>query len=334
MSTTIIAGLREGLAREMESDDRVFVMGEDVGIGGSFHLTLGLRDRFGQERVRDTPVSEAGFVGLAVGAAIAGMRPVVDFQYGDFLLPAADQIIQQAAKLPAMSGGQFDIPLVLHAPTGASGRGAQHANSVENYFFGVPGLTLAAPATAFDAKGAMTTAIRAERPVMILSHKYLYGSQGRDVVDGNGIVDDVPAEPYEIEIGTAAVRRKGSAVTIVSALLMVHRALDAADVLAERGIDAEVIDMRWLAPLDVETVIESVTRTGRLVVVEEGPWRGGWGATVAAAVASEALGYLDAPIRRLAGPDHPLPFAPHLERELIPTAERIVSTVEQLLGVI
>lgn len=323
--TTLIAGLRQALSSEMEADDRVFVMGEDVGIGGSFHLSLGLLDRFGSERIRDTPVSESGFVGLAIGAAIAGMRPVVDFQYGDFLLPAADQIIQQAAKLSVMSGKKLTVPIVLHAPTGMSGRGAQHANSIENIFFGVPGLTVATPSTAYDAKGAMTTAIRHAGPVLILSHKYLYGSKGRAFVDGRGVVDDVPDDPYEIPIGKAVVRRRGDDVTIVGSLLMVHRALDAADLLAREGIEAEVIDMAWLSPMDTQTVIDSVSRTGRLVVVEEGSRRGGWGSAVIAAVATVALTDLDAPVSHLAGADQPPPAAPHLEQFLIPSTEQILA---------
>ena len=331
-SRTIIESLRLGLAGEMDDDERVFVLGEDVGIGGSFHLTLGLTEKYGTERIRDTPVSEAGFVGLAIGAAMAGMRPVVDFQYGDFLLPAADQIIQQACKLRHMSGGQVRVPLVLHTPTGASGRGAQHANSVENYFYGVPGLTLGAPATAWDAKGMMTAAIRSQDPVLLVGHKYLYGSSGRDVHDGEGVVADVPDDPYEVPVGTAVVRREGRHITIASALLMMHRSLDAAEQLARDGVDAEVVDMRWLAPLDTDTVVRSVRKTGALLVVEEGPGRGGWGGTVAAAVADEAIGSLDAPIRRLTGPDTPLPFAPHLEQQLVPGADRIVAEVRQLLG--
>ena len=326
---TLIAGLRQALSSEMETDERVFLMGEDVGIGGSFHLSLGLIDRFGPERIRDTPVSEAGFVGLAIGAAIAGMRPVVDFQYGDFLLPAADQIIQQAAKFSVMSGRKVSVPLVLHAPTGMSGRGAQHANSIENIFFGVPGLVVAAPSTAYDAKGAMTTAIRHSSPVLILSHKYLYGSKGRAFVDGQGVTGEVPDEPYEIPVGKAVVRRKGDDVTIVGSLLMVHRALEAAEILACEGIEAEVIDMVWLSPLDTNAVVTSVARTGRLVVVEEGPPRGGWGSAVIAAVATRALMEVDAPVMHLSGWDQPPPAAPHLESFLVPTAERIVDAVRE-----
>jgi acetoin:2,6-dichlorophenolindophenol oxidoreductase subunit beta len=330
--TTIIEALRRGLDGELATDERVFVMGEDIGIGGSFHLTLGLPEKYGHDRIRDTPVSEAGFVGLAIGAAIGGLRPVVDFQYGDFLLPAADQVIQQACKLEFMSGGQVSVPLVLHAPTGASGRGAQHANSIENFFFGVPGLIVGVPSTPYDAKGMMTTAIRAPRPVLICSHKHLYGSKGRRLEDGTGATGDVPDAPYEIPIGEAVVRRAGRDLTIVSALLMVHRALQAAEVLAADGIEAEVIDLRWLAPLDTETVVESVRRTGRLLIVEEGPGRGGWGGSVGLAVASQAIDSLDAPIRHLSGPDTPMPFAPHLEAELVPSRDRVVAEARVLVG--
>lgn len=328
--TTIIEALRTGLSGEMEVDDRVFVMGEDIGIGGSFHLTLGLLDRFGADRIRDTPVAEAGFVGLAVGAAMAGRRPVVDFQYGDFLLCAADQVINQASKLRHMSGDQVRVPLVLHAPTGASGRGAQHANSIENVFFGVPGLQVVVPSTPYDAKGAMTTAIRSEDPVLICSNKHLYGSKGRRA-ETHGDLQHVPDEPYEIPVGEAVVRRPGRDVTIVSALLMLHRALQAANELAADGIEAEVVDLRWLSPLDTATVVGSVSHTGRLLVVEEGPALGGWGAHVAAAVAEDALDCLAAPISRLSGPNTPMPFAPHLEAELIPSVERVRDAARTLV---
>ncbi len=328
--TTIIEALRTGLADAMDADERVFVMGEDIHIGGSFHLTLGLLDRFGPERIRDTPVAEAGFVGLAIGAAIGGLRPVVDFQYGDFLLCAADQVIQQATKLRFMSGGQLSVPLVLHAPTGASGRGAQHANSIENLFFAVPGLTVGVPSTPFDAKGMMTTAIHHPEPVLICSHKHLYGSKGR-AVEAATAIEEVPAAPYEVPIGKAALRREGADITIAAALLMVHRALQAASTLTAEGIEAEVIDLRWLAPLDTDTVLASVEKTGRLLVVEEGPGRGGWGASVVSAVADRGLAYLDAPIRRLNGPDTPVPFAPHLEQQVIPTAARIADAARTLV---
>jgi pyruvate dehydrogenase E1 component beta subunit len=329
VSATVIEALRSGLTDEMESDPRVVVLGEDIGIGGSFHLTLGLLERFGPERIMDTPVAEAGFVGLAIGAAIGGMRPVVDFQYGDFLLPAADQIIQQATKFRLMSGGQVRVPLVLHAPTGASGRGAQHANSIENLFFGVPGLTVGVPSNPYDAKGMMTTALRHPDPVLVCSHKHLYGSKGRAVEAS--AMGEVPAEAYEIPVGQAEVRRSGADITIVGALLMVHRALAAAERLAAEGIGAEVIDLRWLSPLDTETVVASVRRTGRCLIVQEGSPLGGWSGAVAAAVADRAIDALDAPVRRITGPHQPIPFAPHLEAQVVPTVERIVAESRMLV---
>jgi acetoin:2,6-dichlorophenolindophenol oxidoreductase subunit beta len=327
---TVIEALREGLASEMVADPSVFVMGEDISIGGSFHLTLGLLERFGSERIRDTPVAEAGFVGWGVGAAIAGLRPVVDFQYGDFLLPAADQIIQQACKMHLMSGGQVHVPLVLHAPTGASGRGAQHANSIENYFFGIPGLTVGVPSTPYDAKGMMAAAIRHPEPVLVCSHKHLYGSKGR-AVEATAL-GDVPDEPYDIPIGQAVVRRPGRDITIVGALLMVHRAMSAADALAKEGIEAEVIDLRWLSPMDSDTVVASVRRTGRCLIVQEGSPLGGWSGAVAAAVADGAIDSLDGPVRRVTGPTHAIPFAPHLEAEVVPTVDRIAHEVRRLMG--
>lgn len=329
--TTLITALRMALTDEMEADPRVFIMGEDVGIGGSFHLSLGLLERFGPTRIRDTPNSESGFVGLGIGAALGGLRPVIDFQYGDFLLCAADQVVQQAAKFHFMSGGQVNVPLVLHAPTGASGRGAQHANSVENFFFGVPGLIIGVPSTPYDAKGMMTAAIRHSAPVLLCSHKHLYGTAGRTVIQldtGN----EVPLEPYEIPIGHAVTRRTGSDVTIVGVLLTAHRALEAAVELAHDGIEADVIDLRWLAPLDTSMVVESVRRTGRLVVVQEGCAPGGWASFVTAVVAEQAIDALDAPIRQLTSPNIPVPFAPHLEKQMVPSASAIASAARTLLG--
>ncbi len=327
--TTIIEALRDGLASEMEADPRVFVMGEDISIGGSFHLTLGLQARFGERRILDTPVSEAGFVGLAVGAAVADLRPVVDFQYGDFLLCAADQVIQQACKLRLMSGGQVHVPRVLHAPTGASGRGAQHANSIENLFHAVPGLTVGVPSTPYDAKGMMAAAIGHPEPVLVCSHKHLYGTKGREVEAS--ALGDVPSERYTIPVGEAVIRRPGRDITIVGALLMVHRAVAAADQLAAEGIDAEVIDLRWLSPMDTATIVESVRRTGRCLIVQEGSPLGGWSGSVAAAVAAGALDRLDAPVRRLTGPETAIPFAPHLEAQSVPTVSLITSAARELV---
>ncbi len=330
---TIVQAMREAIREEMHRDGGVFVLGEDIRIGGSFLFTLGLLDEFGPERVLNTPISEAGFVGLAIGAAIQGMRPVVDFQYGDFLFMAFDQIVQQGSKLRYMSGGQVKIPMVLQMPTGASGRGAQHANAMEGYLFHIPGIKLVTPASPYDAKGLLKSAIRDDNMVFFCGHKHLYGSKGRKLVESSISTGHVPEEEYTIPLGVGDVKRKGSDVTVVANLLMLHHALNAAEALAqEPGISVEVIDPRCLVPFDTDLVVESVKKTGRLVIVEENTQRGGWGAQVAADVADRALAYLDAPIRRVATPDVPIPFAPVLESHVIPDEARIRAAIMELAG--
>ncbi len=328
---TIVEALREALREEMQRDASVFLMGEDIRLGGSFSFTLGMLDTFGAERVVNTPISESGFIGLAIGAAIQGLRPVVDFQYGDFLFCAMDQIVQQAAKLRYMSGGQVRIPLVIHLPTGASGRGAQHANSMEGFLFHIPGIKLVAPASPYDAKGLFKAAIRDNNPVILCAHKHLYGSKGRQLVESSLSTEYVPEEEYTIPLGVADVKREGRDITVVANLLMLHHALNAAASLAGEGIDVEVVDPRTLVPLDVETIGASVRKTGRLLIVEENNERGGWGAQVAAEVASREFGYLKAPIRRAATPDVPIPFAPVLESAVVPGEERIRRAVLEML---
>jgi acetoin:2,6-dichlorophenolindophenol oxidoreductase subunit beta len=329
---TIVQALREAVREEMNRDEEVFVLGEDIRIGGSFLFTLGLLDEYGPERVINTPISEAGFVGLAVGAAIQGMRPIVDFQYGDFLFTAFDQIVQQCTKLRYMSGGQVKIPLVFQMPTGASGRGAQHANTMESYFFHIAGLKIVTPATPYDAKGLFKSAVRDDNPVLFCVHKHLYGSKGRVLVESSISKGHVPEEEYLIPLGVADVKRAGHDITVVSNSLMLHRALNVADALSEDGVSAEVIDLRCLVPLDSDTVIESVKKTGHLVIVEESNMRGGWGAQVAADIAGQALGYLDAPIRRVAAPDVPVPFSPVLEAAVIPDETRIREAILEVIG--
>lgn len=329
---TIVQALREAVREEMRRDDDVFVLGEDIRIGGSFLFTLGLLDEFGSDRVLNTPISEAGFVGLAIGAAIQGMRPIIDFQYGDFLLTAFDQVVQQCAKLRYMSGGQVKIPLVFQMPTGASGRGAQHANVMEGYFFNVPGLKIVTPATAYDAKGLFKSAIRDDNPVLFCVHKHLYGSKGRPLAKSRLSREHVPEEEYLIPLGKADVKLSGKDITVVANSQMLHRALNAAEAVLEEGIEAEVIDPRCLVPFDMETVIESVKKTGRLVIVEETYERGGWGSYVAATVAGSVLGYLDAPIRRVATPNVPIPFSPVLEAATIPDENRIRAAILELMG--
>ncbi len=332
---TIVQALREAIREEMHRDEQVFVLGEDIRIGGSFLFTLGLVDEFGPERIINTPISEAGFIGLAIGAAIQGMRPVIDFQYGDFLFTAFDQIVQQCTKLRYMSGGQVKIPLVFQMPTGASGRGAQHANAMESFFFHVPGLKIVTPATPYDAKGLFKSAIRDDNVVLFCVHKHLYGSKGRQLVRSSLSTGYVPAEEYLIPLGSADVKRPGQDVTVVANSLMLHRAMNVAENLASEGISVEVIDPRSLVPLDMETILGSVKKTGRLVIVEESNERGGWGAQVAADVAGHAIGYLDAPIRRVATPDVPIPFAPVLEAAVVPDEGRIRRAIlESLRGML
>jgi pyruvate dehydrogenase E1 component beta subunit len=329
---TIVQAMREAIREEMIRDETVFVMGEDIRIGGSFLFTLGLLDEFGPERVINTPISEAGFVGLGIGAAIQGLRPVIDFQYGDFLFCAMDQIVQQATKLRYMSGGQVSIPMVIQLPTGASGRGAQHANAMEGFFFHIPGLKLVTPATPYDAKGLLRSAVRDDNLVLFCVHKHLYGSKGRELIQSSISTGFVPEEEYTVPIGVADVKREGHDITVVANLLMLHRALNVAESLAEEGISVEVIDPRSLVPLDINTIVASVQKTSRLLIVEENNERGGWGAQVAADVAWRALGYLDAPIRRLATPDVPIPFSPVLESAVIPDEEKVRSAILELVG--
>jgi len=320
---TVVQALREAVREEMRRDEGVFVLGEDIRIGGSFLFTLGLLDEFGPERVLNTPISEAGFVGLAIGAAIQGMRPIIDFQYGDFIFTAFDQIIQQCTKLRYMSGGQVSIPLVFQLPTGASGRGAQHANSVETIFFGIPGLKIVTPATPYDAKGLFKSAVRDDNPVLFCVHKHLYGSRGRQLAKSSISRGHVPDGEYLIPLGKGDIKKPGSDISVVANGLMLHRSLNVAEALEGEGVSVEVVDPRCLVPFDTGLVIDSVVKTSRLVIVEEGNERGGWGAQLAADIACQAIGYLDAPVLRVAAPNVPVPFSPVLERAVIPDEARI-----------
>jgi pyruvate dehydrogenase E1 component beta subunit len=330
-SLTIVQAMREALAEEMRRDDEVLVIGEDVRIGGVFLFTLGLVDEFGPDRVVDTPISEAGFMGLGIGAAIEGMRPVVDFQYGDFLFTAMEQLVQQAAKHRYMSGGQVKVPLVVHLPTGASGRGSQHCNPIEGFCYPIPGLKLVTPASPSDAKGLFKSAIRDDNVVLFCVHKHLYGSKGRPLAESSISRQFVPEGEHLIPLGEADVKRPGDDVTVVANMLMLHRTLNVASQLERDGISVEVIDPRCLVPFDLRTVVESVKRTGRLLIVEESHERGGWGAQLAADVIAQAFGYLEAPVRRLATPDVPIPFSPPLEAALVPDEDQIREAIVELL---
>lgn len=332
---SIAEAIRQGIREEMRRDPTVFCIGEDIGIpggfGGAFTVTLGLSDEFGHERVLDTPISELGLTGIAVGAALAGLRPIADVQYADFLFLAMDQLANQAAKMTYMSGGTVKVPLVMRAPVGATARGSQHAQSLEAFFCHLPGLKVVAPATAYDAKGLLKAAVRDDNPVIMFEHKLLYGSKGARAEKGAlSPVGEVPDEDYLVPIGKGVIRRQGKDVTIVGKLLTMYRALAAAEELAKEGIEAEVIDPRTLVPLDKELILESVRKTGRLVVVEEDNLTGGWAGEIAAIVAEEAFWYLDAPVKRVSAPDVPPPFAPVMEQFYVPSAERVVEAVKAL----
>ncbi|MBX7235002.1 MAG: alpha-ketoacid dehydrogenase subunit beta [Caldilineales bacterium] len=332
---SIAEAIRQGIREEMRRDPTVFCIGEDIGIpggfGGAFTVTLGLSDEFGHERVLDTPISELGLTGIAVGAALAGLRPIADVQYADFLFLAMDQLANQAAKMTYMSGGTVKVPLVMRAPVGATARGSQHAQSLEAFFCHIPGLKVVAPATAYDAKGLLKAAVRDDNPVIMFEHKLLYGSKGARAEKGAlSPVGEVPDEDYVVPIGQGIVRREGRDVTIVGKLLTMYRALAAAEELAKDGIEAEVIDPRTLVPLDKELILESVRKTGRLVVVEEDNLTGGWAGEIAAIVAEEAFWYLDAPVKRVSAPDVPPPFAPVMEQFYVPSAARVVEAVKAL----
>jgi pyruvate dehydrogenase E1 component beta subunit len=307
----------------MRRDSSVFLLGEDIGRywGGAFKVTDGLAQEFGDERVRDTPISESAIVGTGVGAAITGMRPVAEIMFGDLTALAMDQIANQAAKIRYMFGGQASCPLVIRTPFGAGVNiASHHSQSLEAWFMHVPGLQVAVPSTPYDAKGLLKTAIRGSNPVFFCEHKLLYPIEG-----------DVPEEEYTIPFGLAEVKRKGSDATVVATMYMVHKALNAASDLEEEGISIEVIDPRTLTPLDKKAIVDSVKRTGRLVVVSEDCKTGGVSAEIASVLAEEAIDYLDAPIKRATGADTPIPFSPPLEQYVIPSEKTIIKAVKEVI---
>ncbi len=314
--------IREALRQEMRRDERVFLLGEDIGVyGGAFGVTGDLIHEFGKERVRDTPISEQAIAGMAIGAAITGLRPVAEIQFSDFITLSADQLVNQAAKMRFMFGGKISVPLVLRTPAGSgTGAAAQHSQSLEAWFAHVPGLKVVVPATPHDAKGLLIAAIRDPNPVIIFEHKLLYRTKG-----------PVPESLYEEPLGRALIRRSGTHLTIIAYSIMVSRALDAAEQLATEGIDVEVIDVRTLRPLDEATLIESARKTGRVLIVHEAVRTGGFGGEIAARLAeSEAFDFLDAPIRRLAGREIPIPYNRTLERSAVPQIEDIVVAARAL----
>ncbi|HET9085045.1 MAG TPA: alpha-ketoacid dehydrogenase subunit beta [Candidatus Limnocylindrales bacterium] len=320
---TYRGAIAAGIAQEMERDSTVVMLGEDIGAaGGVFKLTEGLLDRFGPERIRDTPISEQAIVGAAMGAAMTGLRPIAELMFSDFFAVSWDMVANQIAKTRYMTDGQVALPLVLRTANGAGLRfGAQHSQSIENWAMAIPGLKVVAPANPADMKGLMAAAIRDDDPVIVCEHKALFAEKG-----------DVPEGEHVVPLGKAAVLRDGSDVTLVALAAMVPRALAAADRLAtDHGIDAEVIDLRSLIPLDAQTILASVTKTSRLFTIEENPRVGGWGAEIVSLVADEGFYSLDAPLVRITTPHIPLPSAAALEDMAIPSVQRIVETVTRRL---
>jgi pyruvate dehydrogenase E1 component beta subunit len=314
--------LREALAEEMRRDPKVFVYGEDVELGYAFTVCKGLIDEFGRERVFDTPICEQTIVGVAVGSAMMGMRPVPEIQFSDLLPMCMDQICNSAAKLRYMSGGQVKFPLVIRTPAGKwGGFAAQHSQTLDAWFMNVPGLKVAVPATPYDAKGLLKTAIRDDNPVLFIERKLLYQTSG-----------PVPQEEYLVPFGEAKIHREGKDVTIVAIGRMVSLALKAAEELEREGIHVTVLDPRTLVPLDEKTILESVKETHRVVVVEEGPKRGGVGGEIAALIAEQVLDYLDAPVRRVAALDTPIPFNLALEDYVLPDERKIAEAVRDLMN--
>ncbi|HHV58628.1 MAG TPA: alpha-ketoacid dehydrogenase subunit beta [Firmicutes bacterium] len=319
---TYAEAVREALRLEMRRDPSVFVLGEDVGrFGGCFGVTGDLWKEFGEDRVRDTPISETAIIGAAVGAAATGMRPVPEIMFCDFLTVCMDQLVNQAAKMRYMFGGKARLPLVVRAPVGGGiSAAAQHSQSLEAWFTHVPGLKVVMPSTPADAKGLLAAAIRDDNPVMFFEHKLLYP-----------VKDAVPEGEYVVPLGRAEVKREGGDVTVVATSLMVMRALEAAEKLAAEGVSVEVVDPRTLVPLDEETILASVQKTGHVVIAHEAVTRSGFGAEIAAIIAEKALDYLDAPVKRVGAKPAPIPFAGVLEKYVLPGTDDIVAAVKEII---
>ncbi|NHI82753.1 MAG: alpha-ketoacid dehydrogenase subunit beta [Candidatus Thorarchaeota archaeon] len=315
--------LKAGIREEMLHDERVFLLGEDIGRnwGGAFKVTKGLAEEFGDERVRDTPISENTIVGAAIGAAITGLRPIAEIMFGDLISLAMDQVCNQAAKMRFMFGGQTSVPVVVRSVFGGGKNiASHHSQSLEAWFMHTPGLKIAVPAFASDAKGLIKTAIRDPNPVMFFEHKLVYDKK-----------EEVPDEEYTIPFGEAKIRKEGADVTVWGTWFMLHKALDVAEELTKEGISVEVIDPRTLVPLDKKTLLESVKKTGRLVLVTEETKTGATTAEIAAIVQEEAFDWLDAPIKRVNAPDTPVPFSPPLEDYFIPNHKRIAEAIREIV---
>ena len=321
----LIEAVRQGLREELAADSSVFLIGQDIGVnGGVFRVTDGLLDEFGPERVIDSPLAESGMVGVAIGAAMNGLRPVVEVQFADFIFPAFNQIVSEAARMYYRTNGDYSVPIVIRAPYGGGVRGGlYHSQSVEAYFAHVPGLRVVVPSNPHDAKGLLKAAIRDNNPVLFFEHKLAYNTVQGDVPEGN----------YTVPIGKAAVRREGQQLSLISYGLSVHHCLEAAETLAAEGISCEVVDLRSVSPLDTKTLLESVKKTGRVCIVHEDNLTGGVGAEVAAIVAKDAFEYLDAPVQRVAARDVPsFPYSPTLEDALLPGPPDIISAARELVA--
>jgi len=319
---TYLEAIRQGIWEEMERDERVFILGEDIGVyGGAFKVTEGMLERFGESRVIDTPISETAIVGAACGAALMGMRPIAEMQFIDFISCCFDMITNFAAKSRYRWGA--GIPIVVRGPCGGGVHGGPfHSQNVEAYFFHTPGLKIVEPATAYDAKGLIKAAIRDEDPVLYFEHKYLYRLPK--------LREELPAEDYIVPIGKAAVKRKGRDISIITYGAMLHVALEAADTLQQEGIDVEVIDLRTLLPLDEETILNSVAKTSKAIILHEDTRTGGIGGEIAAIISEKAFEYLDGPIVRVTAPDTPVPYSPPLEEFFLPNVPKLLKAAREL----
>lgn len=321
---TYAEAIRAAMSEEMRRDERVFLFGEDIGrYGGAFGVSFGMLDEFGPERIKETPISEAAIVGAAAGAAMVGMRPIAEMMFMDFILLAMEQLVNQAAKVRFMFGGKATVPMVIRMPAGSgTGAAAQHSQSLESLLIHIPGIKVVNPSTPYDAKGLLLSSIRDPNPVCFIEHKLLYKTKG-----------DVPDQEYTIPIGVADIKREGRDITVVAANIMVSRTLAVAEKLSAEGIEVEVVDPRTLRPLDADTIIKSVRKTGRLLVVHEACKTGGWAGEVIASVASSpAFDYLDAPMRRLAGKDIPIPYNRNLEQAAVPQESDIEKEIRAIVN--
>ena len=320
---TYSEAVRECLFQEMEKNDKIFMLGEDIGMyGGAFGVTQGLISKLGQERIMDTPISEQGIVGVAIGASLVGMRPIVEIMFSDFMMLSLEQIINQAAKMRYMFGGKAKVPIVIRTPIGGGiGLAAQHSQCVEGLFFQFPGLKIAMPSSAYDAKGLLSSAINDDNPVLVFEHKLLYSTQG-----------DVPEDPYTVPLGKGKVVRQGKDITLIATSYMVTKALNVVEKLSGKGISVELIDPRTIKPLDMELIIGSVKKTNRVLLVEEAHYSGGFTCYLASEIVKECFDWLDAPVQRVAALDCPIPYEHNLENHVIPDEDRIEKAVMDLMG--